>query len=174
MANISIIVAMDEQAIIGCAAGLPWHLPLDLKRFRSLTMGKPIVMGRRTHQQIGRVLPGRTNIVLTHDARLQAPGCVMVHSVEEALAEACECVTTADDEIMVIGGAQVYRLFLPLCRRMYVTAVAGKFEGNAWFPEGMPAPPTWALVHQEAIAADRGNPHAHRYLIFERAEASPP
>jgi dihydrofolate reductase len=169
--TVSIIVAMDKNALIGCPTGLPWHLPADLKRFRALTWGKPIIMGRRTHEQIGRVLPGRTNIVLTREPGYQASGCVVVDSADAALAAAQQCTQSGgSDEIFIIGGATVYLEFLPKCRRLHLTLVQGVFEGDTWFPGGVPGSPQWHVVKTESHPADEANPHAHEYQVLERAQ----
>jgi dihydrofolate reductase len=169
MPTVSIIVAMDKNALIGCTTGLPWRVPADLKRFRALTWSKPIIMGRRTHEQIGRVLPGRTNIVLTREPNYQATGCVVVHSVEAAMAAAQICLERdGGDEIMVIGGAHIYADFLPQCRRVYLTIVNGEFEGNTWFPGGVPGSPEWKGDRVESYPVDDANPHAHHFQILER------
>jgi len=126
--TVALVAALAENRVIGKDNRLPWHLPEELAHFKALTMGKPLVMGRKTHQSIGRPLPGRRNIVLT---RGEAPaGCERAGSVEEALALCREV-----PEVMVIGGEEVYRQFLPLAGRQYLTMVAGHYEGDAFYPE---------------------------------------
>ncbi len=127
---ISLIVATSANGVIGRGGELPWHLSDDLKRFRQLTMGKPIVMGRKTFDSIGRALPGRQNIVLTKQSEFIADGCDVVSSVDAA-------VTTAGGagEIMVIGGSEIYALFLPLANRIYMTRVQVDVDGDTRFPE---------------------------------------
>jgi dihydrofolate reductase len=170
MPTIAIIVAMDRAGLIGCATGLPWRLPADLKRFKKLTWGKPIIMGRKTHEQIGRVLPGRTNIVLTRDADYNSPGPTIVTSVRAALEAAAVCLQRdGGDEIMVVGGSEVYREFLTHCTRIYLTLVEGEFQGNAWFPGGVPGSPEWAATQSEFLPIDEANPHAHRFAVLERS-----
>jgi dihydrofolate reductase len=169
MPTVSIIVAMDANGLIGCPTGLPWHLSADLKRFRSLTWGKPIIMGRRTHEHIGRVLPGRTNIVLSREQGYVAHGCVVVDSIAAAVAEAKKFLDRdGGEEIMVIGGSQIYRDFLPQCRRIYLTLVEGDFQGNAWFPGGVPGPPEWKTIHEESHPAGNADVHPHRFEKLER------
>ncbi len=126
---IAMVAALaEENRVIGKDNKLPWHLPEELAHFKALTMGKPLVMGRKTHESIGRPLPGRRNIVLT---RGEAPaGCERAGSVEEAV-QMCADVP----EVMVIGGEEVYRQFLPLAGRQYLTMVAGHYEGDAFYPE---------------------------------------
>jgi dihydrofolate reductase len=166
---VSLIVAMDRQNLIGTATGLPWRLPRDLKRFRALTWGKPIILGRKTLDLIGGPLPGRHNIVLTHDLAYRAPGCYVTHTLAEALAVA-EHFLAADggDEIMIAGGSEVYRQALPLCQRIYLTVVDGTFTGTTYFPADRPDPPEWQVVHHEAFPADEKNREAHEFSILER------
>jgi dihydrofolate reductase len=127
---ISLITAVSANGVIGRGGELPWHLSDDLKRFKQLTMGKPIVMGRKTFDSIGRALPGRQNIVLTKQSEFIADGCDVVSSVDAA-------VTTAGGagEIMVIGGSEIYALFLPLANRIYMTRVQVDVDGDTRFPE---------------------------------------
>ena len=127
---IAIVAAMDRNRLIGDGDRLPWRLPADMRRFRALTMGKPIIMGRRTHESIGAVLPGRRNIVLSRDPAFRAPGCDVYPDLDAALADCDDA-----DEPMIIGGAQVYAEALPRTRRMYLTLLHGAFRGDTWFPE---------------------------------------
>jgi dihydrofolate reductase len=128
---ISLIAAMTEKGVIGQGDALPWHLPEDLKYFKSNTLHKPIIMGRKTFETIGsKPLPDRHNIVLTREKSFKAKGCTIVHGVEEALSVAGNC-----DEIMVIGGAKVYEAFLPLATRLYLTLVHHPYEGDTYFPK---------------------------------------
>ncbi len=127
--KIAIVVAMAANRVIGRDNQLPWHLPADLKHFKQLTLGKPVVMGRKTYASIGRPLPERTNIVVTRDRDYEAPGCVVVHSLDEALAAAGEAA-----EVMVIGGAGIYRQVLPRTDTLYLTEVHAEFEGDTLFP----------------------------------------
>ena len=127
---IAIIAAMDRNRLIGDGERLPWRLPADMRRFRALTMGKPIIMGRRTHESIGKALPGRRNIVLSRNPDYRAPGCVVVANLQQAL-DACDVA----QEAMVIGGAQLYSEALARAHRMYLTLLEGSFSGDTWFPE---------------------------------------
>src|ERR1700741_2196904 len=128
---VSLIVAMAQNGVIGRANALPWQrLPEDLKRFRAFTLGKSVLMGRKTFESIGRPLPGRANLVLTRDRAWSAPGVVVVHSVEEALSQAAD-----SNELVVIGGAEIYRLVLPFARRMYLTHVHADLPGDTFFPD---------------------------------------
>ena len=126
--KISLIVAMAENRVIGVDNRMPWHLSADLKRFRKITSGNPIVMGRKTHESIGRPLPDRVNIVLTRDSSYQALGCIVVHNLEQAMRAAGEAA-----ELMVVGGAGLYREFLPLADRIYLTLIHRAFDGDTFF-----------------------------------------
>jgi dihydrofolate reductase len=127
---ISIIVAMARNGVIGCGNRLPWHLPADLQHFKSLTMGKPIVMGRKTWESLPGLLPGRRHIVVTSSPDYQAPGGEIAHSVEGAL-EGLE----GDPEIMIVGGSQFYAEMLPRADRLYLTLVDADVEGDVYFPK---------------------------------------
>jgi dihydrofolate reductase len=169
--RISLIVAMDRHGLIGNEQGLPWRLPADLRRFRKLTTGKPIIMGRKTLEQIGGPLKERLNIVLTRQTNFQHAGCVVAHSFPEAIEGAEEWLAKADvDEIMVIGGADVYRQALASVERIYLTIVDGEFTGNTWFNElrALRA----RAVHEETLPPDSKNPHPHRFLILERDDTA--
>ena len=165
--RISIIVAMAANGVIGRDNGLPWHLPADLQHFKRITMGKPILMGRRTWESIGRPLPGRTSIVITRDAAYTAPGCVVVHSVEAALQAAADCA----DEAMVIGGAEFYRQVLPRADTLYLTRIHADFEGDTWFPELDEA--EWREVERRDCEPDEKNPYRYSFIRLDRT-GSPP
>lgn len=127
---ISLIAAMGKNRVIGKDNSLPWKLPEDMKRFRELTAGKPVVMGRKTFESIGKPLPNRKNIILTRDKNYKADGCIVVHSVDDALN-----ATKESNEVMIIGGANIYGQFLPIANKMYLTLIDADFEGDAYFPE---------------------------------------
>ena len=129
---VSIIVAIADRNVIGDDNKLPWHLPDDLKNFKRLTMGKYIIMGRKTWESLNKPLPGRTNIVITRNTDIKTQGILVFNSVEEALKFAEE---QKQSEIFIIGGEQIYRQTLPLANRLFVTKVLGSFEGDAFFPE---------------------------------------
>jgi dihydrofolate reductase len=134
--TLSLIVAMDRNRVIGCDNALPWHLPEDLKYFKSVTMGKPIVMGRKTFESIGRPLPGRLNIVITRNTGWQHPGVVVAHSLSEALVLAGNDPPSREaGEVMVIGGEQIYRAAIEQASRLYITRVDTEVEGDAFFPD---------------------------------------
>jgi dihydrofolate reductase len=159
---ISLIAALDRHRCIGKGNRLPWHLPADLQHFKRLTLDKPIVMGRKTWESLPGLLPRRPHIVISRDPRYRADGCVVVDSVDAALAAAGDV-----DEIMVVGGAQVYRLMLPLARRMYLTFVDTSVDGDARFPAWDEA--QWAQTAVESHPADERNPFDYRFVTLERA-----
>jgi dihydrofolate reductase len=163
--NVSFVVAMAQDRVIGRGGELPWRLPRDLKHFRAITWGKPIVMGRKTHESLGRPLPGRTNIILTRRPGFEAPGCVVVGSIGEALDHAR---ATGGDELMVVGGGEVYRDFLPTCSKVHLTLVEGDFQGDTFFPVDLLGSSDWRTVHEEVWEADEKNPHDSRYLVLKR------
>ena len=160
---ISLIVAVAEQGVIGQQNALPWRLSGDLKRFKALTMGKPMIMGRKTYDSIGRPLPGRTNIVITRQSDLQLPGCVVVTSLDQAIN------SVQADEYMVIGGAEIYRQALPLAQRVYLTQVHAKVDGDAFFPELSST--QWREVSREDQPADEQNQYAHSFITLERVRS---
>ena len=129
--KISLIVAMASNRIIGQDGQMPWHLSADLKRFKQITMGHPIIMGRKTYEAIGRPLPGRTNIIISRSSAYQPEGCVLVNSVEAAIEHGCNL----SDEVFVIGGAEIYKAALPLADNLYITQINKEFEGDTFFPE---------------------------------------
>ena len=130
MRFISIIVAKSHNNVIGNEGNLPWHIPEDLKQFKSITMGKPMIMGRSTFESIGKALPGRKNIVMTRDKEYQAEGISVAHNLEEALI-LCEQAR----EIMIIGGGEIYKLFFGIVNRLYLTNVEKYIDGDVFFPE---------------------------------------
>jgi dihydrofolate reductase len=130
--RISIVVAMDEKNGIGKGNKLMWDIPEELKRFREITLGHPIIMGRKTHESIGRVLPGRTNIVITGDEKFTAEGCVIAHSLDEAIKQAGEI---DQEEIFIIGGGQIFKQAMHMADKLYVTLVEGNFKADTFFPD---------------------------------------
>ena len=152
---------MDKNRVIGKDNDLPWNMPADLKRYRSMTLGKPNIMGRKTHEAIGRVLPKRLNIVVTRDKNYKAEGCVVVHSVEEALK-----ATRDAEEVMVLGGAEIFKMFLDKVNRMYLTYIDGEFEGDTFFPEFDES--EWKETLREEHKADSENPYDYVYVNLER------
>lgn len=164
--RICLIAAVARNGVIGRNNQLPWHLPEDLKYFRATTWGRPIVMGRKTFESLGRPLPGRTNIVVSRQADLQLPGAVLVSGIDEALRRAIsQAELDGVDEVMVIGGENLYRQMLASADRLYLTRVDLDPEGDAWFPEFEES--AWQLVEERAVPAGDGYP-AHRYQVFDR------
>ncbi len=164
---ISLVVAVAENGVIGREGGLPWRMPSDLKTFRNMTMGKPLIMGRRTLQAIGKPLDGRDNIVVTRDATFAMPGTIVVGSIDAALAEARRCAAARGaDEIMVIGGADIYRQTMPVADRIYLTRIHARPEGDATFAE--PEPEQWRLTERRPIAPHPRDDHTATLLVFER------
>lgn len=160
--RISLIAAMTPGRVIGIGNRLPWHLPADMQWFRQHTLGKPVVMGRKTFESFGgKPLPKRTNIVISRDLDYVAEGALVAHSVEEALEMAGEV-----EEIMVIGGASFYEQILPHADRLYLTVVDADIEGDAWFPEFNRD--DWREVERHHHPVDDKNRYAHDYLILER------
>jgi dihydrofolate reductase len=156
---------MDRNRLIGAGDGLPWRLPADMKYFKSVTMGKPVIMGRKTYETIGKPLKGRHNIVLTRDVAYRAPGCTVVHSPQAALLAAGDAA-----EVMIIGGAEVYRRFLPKADRLYLTCIEAEFDGDTYFPQI--ASEHWQTVWEERHDADEQNPHPFRFTILERGDGA--
>lgn len=165
--KLSLIVAMAQNRVIGRNNNLPWYLPQDLKYFKAVTMGKPIIMGRKTYDSIGKPLPGRPNIVITRNTDWQAEGVSVVHSLEQAL-ELGESLVEINggDELMLIGGAQLYTTALPQTDRLYLTQVHAEVEGDAYFPEfdlGQ-----WQEIGREDFAADGPNPYDYSFLVLDK------
>lgn len=158
---VTLIVAVAEHGVIGQGNALPWHLPGDLQRFKALTLGKPIIMGRKTFDSIGRPLPGRSNIVISRQPELRLPGCVVVASLPAALTAA----GTAD-EVMIIGGAEIYRQALPLAQRIYLTRVHAAIPGDAVFPALDAA--QWRELVREDYSADERHAYAYSFVTLER------
>lgn len=158
---ISIITAWAENKVIGKDNKLPWKLPADLKRFKELTLGKPVIMGRKTFKSIGKPLADRLNIVLTGDKNFKAEGVIAVHSLEETVKAAGDA-----GEIMVIGGASVYKEFLPLAQKIYLTVIAAEFEGDAFFPDFNFN--EWKTVSREDHEPDNKNLYHYTFMILER------
>jgi len=158
---VSIIVARATNGVIGRDGKLPWHLPADLKRFKSLTMGSAMVMGRKTFDSLPGLLPGRRHIVLTRDPDWSAPGAEVVHSVQEALAAA------GDQPVSVIGGAEIFALFLDVARRIELTEVLADVPGGVTIPDPRDSG-VWNEVWWENQAAEDGRP-AFRFVSLERA-----
>lgn len=163
--RINLVVARAHNGVIGRQGTLPWHLPADLKRFREITTGHPIVMGRLTHQSIGRVLPGRRNLVVTSHPDAVAPGATAVPSLEAALVAAGRV-----SDVMIIGGVALYEATLPRADRIYLTEVHADIEGDVTFPPLAPA--QWREVAREDHPADTHNPLSYSFVILDRRPSS--
>lgn len=160
---ISIIVAMGRNRAIGFQNALPWRLSADLKRFKDLTMGHHILMGRKTYESIGRPLPGRTSIVITRQPDFQAEGCLLAPSLEAAIALA---QARGEPEAFVIGGAEIYAQALPHADRLYLTLVDAEPEADAFFPEL--AEPDWQRLETTTVVADEKNQYASTFTVLHR------
>ncbi|MBD8524246.1 dihydrofolate reductase [Pseudoxanthomonas sp. CAU 1598] len=157
-----ILAALDRRRAIGRGNQLPWRLPDDLQRFKALTLGRPILMGRKTAESLGRALPGRLNLVLSRQGQAPYEGMQIVRSLAQAVRSAGEV-----EQICVIGGGEIYALCLPLATRMYLTHVDIEVEqADAWFPEFDDA--AWSVVKREAHAADQRHAHAFEFVDYAK------
>ena len=152
---------MGKNRVIGANGRLPWHLPNEVRLFKRLTMGHHIVMGRKTYESINRLLPGRTTVIVTHQRDYSVPGAIVAHSVNAAL-EACR----GDDEVFVIGGAELFRETLPIADRLYLTVVDAKPEGDTFMPEYDEN--AWRETSAEDFAPDEKHAHAYRFAVYDR------
>lgn len=166
--RLSMIVAQAQNRVIGRQNKLPWYLPGDLKYFRQVTMGKPVIMGRKTYESIGKPLPGRLNVVITRDTAYQLEGAKVVHSLAEAVAlSESQAFIDGVEEAMVIGGEQIYAQALPLVERLYVTQVHAEVEGDAFFPELVLS--DWVEQGRDDFKAEGPNPYDYSFVVYQRA-----
>ena len=163
--KISLIVAMASNRVIGNNNVMPWHLSADLKKFKQITMGSPILMGRKTFESIGRPLPGRINIILTRNPEYQQDGCLVVNDIETAIKKGCENA----GEIFVIGGADLYDAMLPVADALYLTIINKAFEGDTFFPDIDLN--EWLEVERETIHDDPDAKFSYSFLKFEKASS---
>ena len=173
MTDVVIHAAIAENGVIGVDNGLPWKLSTDLKRFKERTMGRPVIMGRKTYESIGRPLPGRLNIVVTRDRGWRAEGVETAGSLNDAITLAktrLRCMTGID-EIAVIGGGEIYAQALPLADTLYVTHVLASPDGDTRFPEISPS--LWAQQQCEDVPAGERDSHATRFCIYRRIGSAP-
>ncbi|MCF0223316.1 MAG: dihydrofolate reductase [Fibrobacter sp.] len=159
---VSAIVAVSENNVIGREGHLPWHLSADLRRFKAITTGHSIVLGRKNYEDIGRPLPNRVNYVLSRNPAFAAPGCVVCNSLDHAL-NAAEAA--GESECFIIGGAEIYRLSMPLVKKMYVTRVLAQVQGDVFFPEWGEG---WVRTREETFPADEKNDYGTSFEIWER------
>jgi len=159
--RVSLIVAMAKNRVIGVNNTLPWHLPADLKHFKSLTMGHHIVMGRKTYESIGKPLPGRTSVVVTRNADYSVPDVIVVSSLEAAISACGD-----DEEIFVIGGAELYRQAIDLADRIYLTEIDADISGDAHFTELDRK--LWQETGRDSHAPDEKNRHPYHFVVYDR------
>jgi dihydrofolate reductase len=159
--KLSLIVAMDQKGVIGRDNALPWRLSSDLQHFKAVTMGKPIIMGRKTHDSIGKPLPGRRNLVITRNPVYNAPGCEVCTSLDEALAK---CQT--ESETVIIGGRDIYEAAIKKADRIYLTEVHADVDGDTWFPVFDWS--EWKKIEQQDFSADDKNEYPFSILTLER------
>ncbi|MDD5274837.1 MAG: dihydrofolate reductase [Methylovulum sp.] len=164
--KISVIVAMANDRVIGLNNQMPWHLSADLKKFKQITMGAPILMGRKTYQSIGHPLPGRTNIIISRDPAYQQTGCLVFNDPDAALANACQKAP----EIFVIGGSSLYESMLPRADMLYITEIKKAFQGDTFFPVWNSA--DWLEVEREDIDDDPQAAFSYSFLKFSKKRAA--
>lgn len=166
---VSFLAAVDRNLVLGDEKGIPWHLPADLKRFRKLTLGKPIVMGRTTFKHIGRPLDKRMNIVLSRNPDYRPEGVVVAGSIDEAIRLAGDV-----PEVVIIGGGDIFRAALPHVSRLYLTFVEGEFAGTAFFPAEIPTPAgfEWRETRRESYPVDEKHKHPHHFVVVDTMPSS--
>ncbi len=166
--KLSFVVAMGDNRAIGKDGGMPWHMPADLAHFKRVTMGKPMLMGRRTFESIGRALPGRDSVVVTRDADWQAEGVTVAHDIKSGAQQAAAAARARGvDEIMVIGGASLYEALMNHANRLYITELHARFDADTYFPSiGF----GWEEVSRERHDADEKNPVAYDFVVLEKGE----
>lgn len=164
--KISMIAAMAKHRVIGLNNQMPWHLPADLGHFKRTTLGKPVIMGRKTYESIGKALPGRTNIVVTRDNEYSLEDAVVVRSCEEAI-DAAKNAEPALEEVMIIGGGTIYQHFLPLCNRLYLTHIDLDVEGDTHFPD-YEAHSQWQQIDVERHEPDEKNVYPYEFVTLDK------
>jgi len=163
---VSLIVAMAKNGVIGDAGRIPWHLPTELARFKRITLGHHIVMGRKTWESIGRLLPGRRSVIVSRNPRYGVPGAIVADSLRAAIA-----ICLYDEEVFVIGGAELFREALPIADRLYVTVVDAEVAGDTVMPAIDFS--VWQAIESEDVAADDRNPYSFRFTRYERRPEHP-
>lgn len=162
--RLSLIVAMAKNRIIGADGRIPWHLPNELQLFKQVTMGHHIIMGRKTHESIGRLLPGRTTVIVTRQRDYAVPGAKIAHTLEAAIAQCA-----GDSEVFVIGGGELYRAAMPLADRIYLTVVDAEPAGDTRMPEFDPA--EWRVSDTKQFHRDERHAHDYRFEVHDRVAA---
>jgi dihydrofolate reductase len=160
--KISMIAAMANDRVIGKDNDMPWHLPADLKHFKAATLGKPVIMGRRTYESIGRLLPGRQNIIITRNSDFAVAGATVVASPKQALTAAGDV-----DEVMIIGGGKIYSDFLPHTDRLYLTHIELDVAGDTQFPD-YESVATWQVAESSTFLADDINKHNYKFVVYNK------
>ncbi|MDM8569534.1 dihydrofolate reductase [Thiotrichales bacterium HSG1] len=158
---LTLCVAMDENGLIGKDNALPWYLPADLKNFRAITMGKPIIMGRKTYESIGHPLAGRTNIVISRNPKLTIAGCQVLNNLDAVVR-----FSQSNTEAVVIGGMKIYKMLLPYVQKMHITEIHSKFIGDTYFPDYIPK--QWQEVERRNNLPDEKNNYSYSFLCLER------
>lgn len=157
----NIIVCMSKNKVIGKENRMPWHLPKDLAYFKKMTLGKTVVMGRKTFESIGKALPGRNNIILTRDPLYKAPGCQVYTKIEDVL-------HLPKEDVFIIGGSEIYTLFMPYATKLYITKICETFEGDAFFPETRID--DYRVLSSKKGCRDANNDHEYYFMIYEKKE----
>ncbi len=165
--KISLIVAMAKNRVIGDRGMMPWHLSADLKKFKKITTGFPVIMGRKTYQSIGRPLPNRTNIIISRDSDYSAEGCLIFNDLHHALKHACQLA----NEVFIIGGSTLYEALLPVADSLYITQIHQEFAGDTWFPEFDSH--DWAEITREDIVDDASVPFSYSFLQLAKLSKNP-
>ena len=158
---ISFVVAIGQNNVMGKDNAIPWHIPADLKFFKKVTMGHPIVMGRKTYDSIGKPLPGRENIIMTRNQNYAQEGCTVIHTIEELLK-----LEEKNEEVCVIGGAEIFKITFPHADRLYLTKINHEFEGDTFFPDFDES--EWKIISEEKGPKDEKNPYDYTFFIYER------
>jgi len=161
--KISLIVAMDQKGVIGRENSLPWHLSSDLKNFKKATMGKPVIMGRKTNESIGKSLPGRKNIIITRNENYSSSDCIVCHNLDEAFD-----ICANDEEVVIIGGREIYQLGLEHAHRIYLTEVQADVMGDVYFP--LFDRNEWDEIDEQKFIADEENDYPFNCLILEKKD----
>jgi dihydrofolate reductase len=162
--RLSMIVAMAKNRVIGAKGKIPWHLPNELQLFKQVTMGHHIIMGRKTHESIGRLLPGRSTVIVTRQSEYVVPGARIAHTLEQAVA-----LCAGDSEIFIIGGGELYRAAMPMADRLYLTVVDAEPDGDTRMPAFNPA--DWQLQSTKQYSRDERHAHDYRFEVHDRVAA---